>query len=239
MKTHIYHQKHRAFRKGFNLVELLVVIAIIAALGAVAFTMTSRMKKNANESLTMSNMRQLGIATLGSVSDKGHFPHRNNGPRWDRFILPALGYNGDLAEKGEINRETAPELEELARIFVSPMDPNAKIKQTNYKCSYNIPIWTCNVFGAIFPGAEGDMGVRFGMINRPDNVAMIVQDHKPLNALGRINGFANQATPLDQFGATQLVVFADGHIRKLTTRMSENEFREKHEPGKPKNKVGN
>lgn len=239
MKTHFPHHGHRGLRRGFNLVELLVVIVIVAALAAVAFTMTSRMKKNANESLTISNMRQLGVATLGSVSDKGHFPHRNNGPRWDRFILPALGYNGDLAEKGAINRETAPELEELARIFVSPMDPNAKARQSNYRCSYNIPFWTCNVFGAIFPGSEADMGVRFGMIKRPDNVAMILQDHSPLNALGRINGFANQATPLDQFVETQLVVFVDGHIRKMTTRMSENEFREKHEPGKPKNKLGN
>lgn len=84
---------------------------------------------------------------------KAHFPHRNIGPRWDRFNLTEFGYNGELAEKRAINRETAPEL--------------------------------------------------------------------------------------DHFGETQLVVFADGHIRKLTTRMSENEFRKKHEPGKPKNKVGN
>lgn len=213
MKTSIPKKKDRSFRKGFNLAELLVVIVIIAALAVVAFTMTSRMKMKANEALTVSNMRQLGVATLSSVSDKGHFPHRNNGPRWDRFILPALGYNGDLAVKGPINRETAPEMAELAMIFVSPMDPYAKTKQINYKCSYNVPFWTCNVFGAIFPSAEADMGIRYSMINRPDNVALITQDHSEKNALGLINGFANQERPLDQFGNSQLVVFADGHVK--------------------------
>src|SRR5450432_2755109 len=56
-------------KKGFTLIELLVVIAIIAILAAILFPVFAQAKAAAKKASCLSNLRQLGTATLMYLND--------------------------------------------------------------------------------------------------------------------------------------------------------------------------
>ncbi|MBI3944826.1 MAG: DUF1559 domain-containing protein [Armatimonadetes bacterium] len=58
-----------AKRNGFTLIELLVVIAIIAILAAILFPVFSRARERARSTTCLSNMKQLGLATMSYTQD--------------------------------------------------------------------------------------------------------------------------------------------------------------------------
>src|SRR5438067_7411849 len=56
-------------RPAFTLIELLVVIAIIAILAAILFPVFARARESARRSTCLSNLRQLGTATMMYLQD--------------------------------------------------------------------------------------------------------------------------------------------------------------------------
>ena len=65
-------------REGFTLIELLVVIAIIAILAAILFPVFSKARAKAQQTVCLSNMKQMALSTRMYVSD------------WDQ-MFPTVG----------------------------------------------------------------------------------------------------------------------------------------------------
>jgi prepilin-type N-terminal cleavage/methylation domain-containing protein/prepilin-type processing-associated H-X9-DG protein len=104
-----YRQKTRQ-PAAFTLIELLVVIAIIALLVAILFPVFVQARANARNTTDMSNLRQIGIATMlylqdyderfvpvGSWNDPSVTPHTNpqspgQGLVWQGWGLRLLPY---------------------------------------------------------------------------------------------------------------------------------------------------
>ncbi len=68
---------HCPGRGGFTLIELLVVISIVGILAAILLPTFGRVRQNADELKTLSNMRQMGVALLAYAGD-----HDYNLPNW-------------------------------------------------------------------------------------------------------------------------------------------------------------
>ncbi|HSI08631.1 MAG TPA: prepilin-type N-terminal cleavage/methylation domain-containing protein [Rariglobus sp.] len=111
------HSRRSPKHRAFTLIELLAVIAIIGILAAILFSVFGSITKAKNNTVCLSNLRQIGTATLLYCNDhSGAFPPALSFPPavtnayspWNRTIAPYLGLSND----------TAP-----SPIFKCPADP--------------------------------------------------------------------------------------------------------------------
>ena len=66
-------------KRGFTLIELLVVIAIIAILAAMLFPVFGRAREAARKTACLSNLKQIGLASLMYLQDyDGYFPRADH-----------------------------------------------------------------------------------------------------------------------------------------------------------------
>ena len=225
---------------GFTLTELLVVIVIVAALAVITSMMVLRMKKSANQAITTANLRQIGVAMIAYTVDKGRFPSLDGDPVWDRAIIANLGYESPLPGSSPINRSAYPTLENSAKIFTTPEDTE-KRDPALYARSFAIVPWTTNNSnGTWFRGWKDrpfNVGVPYSVLNAPEKAAMVVQGHHGIgggtaNYLGSgSHAYKDMGGPVKTLGITQQVLFADGHIEKVSNRITNAEFVAKYWPG--------
>lgn len=80
---------------AFSLVELLVTIAVLGVIMAILLPAVSRVRLSANTSKSVSNMREIGIATQIYIGEHdGRLPNRSNAewsaPFWPDALTPYL-----------------------------------------------------------------------------------------------------------------------------------------------------
>ncbi|MHC4570427.1 MAG: type II secretion system protein, partial [Planctomycetota bacterium] len=89
-------------RRGFTLIELLVVIAIIALLLAILMPALQRVKKQAQATTCLSNLKQIGLAAELYAHDYDRFiPRGSRGPNYPIWFMQFLPYVGQKHNKGD------------------------------------------------------------------------------------------------------------------------------------------
>ena len=97
---------------AFTLIELLVVIAIIGVLAAILFPVFARARDKANQTVSLSNVRQLGLGLLMYANDfDSVFPIETE--------VPPI--NGGSSDVKTYDMQILPYLKNVA-IFKSPSD---------------------------------------------------------------------------------------------------------------------
>ncbi len=132
-------------RRGFTLVELLVVVSVLALLISILVPSLRRARMQAKRTVCSSNLRQIGIAFVGYLSENNdRFPHASFMPSVDPF--PVSGEDPiylsevmrsylNMGEVGDADDESF-DVDE-ASIFRCPSDkPNSKRLGENQGLSY-------------------------------------------------------------------------------------------------------
>ncbi len=137
--------RRRSASQGFTLIELLVVIAIIAILAAILFPVFAQARDKARQTLCLSNLKQIAMATSMYVQDND-----------ETYPISAFvtTQNGSPCYMG-IDRTLWPYTKSLA-IWRCPTDPTAIDIQAGVVATFHMPL--CLVGG---PGASDDGKVSY------------------------------------------------------------------------------
>ncbi|MEM6550544.1 MAG: prepilin-type N-terminal cleavage/methylation domain-containing protein [Planctomycetota bacterium] len=232
--------KHR----GFTLIELLVVISIIALLIAILLPALGAARGAARNSLCLSNLRQLGLATTYYVND-----FKDIVPAWSRT------FNGtDFTEtlpyyiQGEVTHSTStPEDNLHPEVLICPdsADEMAEFAAGNpfwydrRRTSYSIPFYMSSAEhpdGSLPSAFFAPKWKAIGDWNAP--VTPIFADARPFRnpsdvtfffskvdaatpSTGRLSYRHNTNDPVGTPGSSNMV-FLDGHAESLTPLLSED-----------------
>lgn len=128
----------RCVRHGFTLPELLIVITIIVVLVALTFTGSRSLVARAHQVTCMSNLRQLGSASIAYAGDHG-------GSTVPAVIQNGTGINGAvdwttiLVSQGYIGDCSSSSPEQLPKHSVFRCPAGLSVRSTNDRGSFSDP----------------------------------------------------------------------------------------------------
>jgi prepilin-type N-terminal cleavage/methylation domain-containing protein len=179
-------------KRGFTLIELLVVIAIIAILAAILFPVFAQAKAAAKKTVSLSNMKQVGLGTMLYLNDN------------DDVIVPLRWYNPNDGMRGSYPSTQGfffyPILlqpyTKSVELFYDPVDTQDDPAMRYYMCPNSGRFDKAGCAYWYLMGAYPSYGFNRRYLN--DSVA---------GAFGALSYFGKSATSFDQPANT--VLFAD------------------------------
>lgn len=209
--------------RAFTLLELLIVIAIIGVLVGLALPVLSGMRKRTNDAKCISNLRQLGTATLTYVADKGFFPvsfetgagASNN---WQRELDPYLG-DADAIKRcpaAVLPNKGASHYSMNQNVFYDPNNESPRIKDPKTGAQIEKPGEVILIMDGLQNSngdAQGGM-TQFRGSDGPGQRDVVVTPFQNQTADGKAGGgypsYRHGNTKEDAKRAAN-AVFADGH----------------------------
>lgn len=164
-------------RKGFTLIELLVVVAIIAILAAILFPVFARVKRSAQRTACLNNLKQIGTAINMYMQDYDEtFPKAcGMGPAlhgmqvspllWAKSAQPSMLFFGDAYNAGTIRfypNLIAPYVKNN-KIFQCPSAPEDGKWYLNASVSVDMRM------NYILNGAYASFGINSSVVNPDDD----------------------------------------------------------------------
>jgi prepilin-type N-terminal cleavage/methylation domain-containing protein/prepilin-type processing-associated H-X9-DG protein len=209
-------------RRGFTLIELLVVIAIIAILAAILFPVFAQAREKARQASCLSNLKQLGVASMMYVQDydetypggKGVAELWTPGPQgtWDKMIQTD-GTNKALTN---VAVRLLPYVKNQ-QIFVDPDDPtgdrnasgrwNGNVMRLSYWWHWGLSqgyTWTTYPSGA---ATVSNTPFSLATVSKPAQLQLLQDNWASYHSNGNPNRWN--------------ITFADGHT-KFTTYVDAN-----------------
>jgi len=163
-------------KNAFTLIELLVVVSIIALLVSILIPALGKAKQQAETTVCLSNMRQIGFAANFYLSDNDEFLPRGdwaagNGITWFELFMPYLGQeharaSGDYRE---------------VEIYLCPSFPTTgygfnNVSNAEQTVTYVVNAWTFNSKQDMF-GTQQEGPAKISVFKRDHSETIYLADN--------------------------------------------------------------